>query len=91
MSGASSIEFDHRRIGLPRWYFVNNPDIDPDDPDDQEALHASCHKRRTKKDAAMIAKTKRLSGERGGQRVNRLVGSGRRPIPQRPDSWGYRR
>jgi hypothetical protein len=88
MSGCSSIEFDHRRLGLPRWYFANDPSCDPDDPEDIEALHAACHRKRTTKDLGTIAKTKRQRGETG-QSARRRLASGRK-IPGHSNPWGYR-
>lgn len=88
MSGACSIEFDHRQLGLPRWYFTNDPTLDPDDPDILEALHAKCHRKRTNADLKRIAKDKRRKGETG-QRARRRVGS-RQKIAQHVNPWGYR-
>jgi hypothetical protein len=88
MSGASAIEFDHRRIGLPRWYFAQDPTVDPDDPDDMEALHAKCHRKRTNTDLAIIAKDKRRNGETG-QRSRRLRGATQK-IAKHVNPWGYR-
>jgi hypothetical protein len=84
MSGATAVEFDHRRDGLPRWFFTDDPDVDPDDPLYQNAMHKKCHDRLFADDMKKIAKTKRQRGETG-QTARRLRGATQR-IPSRPFS-----
>jgi hypothetical protein len=85
LSGAARIEFDHRRAGLPRWFFTKDPSLDPDDPAFVVALHARCHARLLGADLAAIAKAKRRAGD-AGQRARRLRGA-TRSIPRRRDPW----
>lgn len=87
ITGATAVEFDHRRQGLSRWFFdYEGSGVDPDDPDHQYAIHARCHARLTADDASARAKTERQMGA-AGQRKNRVVGV-RRPFPKRADPWG---
>ncbi len=84
MTGATNIVWDHRRDGLPRYFFdYAGSGVDPDDPDHQYAMHRKCHDKLYASDAAIIAKTRGQAGERGAQTLRRLTGSGRK-IPSRP-------
>lgn len=84
LMGARKVEWDHRRDGLPRWFFEESG-LDPDDPEHQYAMHKKCHDKLFKDDMERISKTKRQMGEQG-QRNRRLLGSTRQ-IPHRSEPW----